>query len=112
MVRGMVSLNDISGPVGIVVEIDRTVDAVAPAGAMAIILMVVQLIVLLSANLGVMNLLPIPALDGGRLVFLIIEAVRGKPIDKEKEGMVHMAGLLLLMVLMIFVLFNDIRSFF
>ena len=66
---------------------------------MAIILMVVQLIVLLSANLGVMNLLPIPALDGGRLVFLIIEAVRGKPIDKEKEGMVHMAGMMLLLAL-------------
>jgi regulator of sigma E protease len=112
MVRGMVSLNDISGPVGIVVEIDRTVDAVAPAGAMAIILMVVQLIVLLSANLGVMNLLPIPALDGGRLVFLIIEAVRGKPIDKEKEGMVHMAGMMLLLALMVLILFNDVRKLF
>lgn len=112
MVRGMVSLNDISGPVGIVVEIDKTVDAVAPAGAMAIILMVVQLTVLLSANLGVMNLLPIPALDGGRLVFLIIEALRGKPIDKEKEGMVHMAGMMLLLALMVLILFNDVRKLF
>ena len=79
---------------------------------MAIILMVVQLIVLLSANLGVMNLLPIPALDGGRLVFLIIEAVRGKPIDKEKEGMVHMAGMMLLLALMVLILFNDVRKLF
>ena len=57
-----------------------------------------------------MNLLPIPALDGGRLVFLLIELVRGKPIDSEKEGMVHMAGLACLMALMVIVLFNDIRS--
>ena len=69
-------------------------------------------IVLLSANLGVMNLLPIPALDGGRLVFLIIEAVRGKPIDKEKEGMVHMAGMMLLLALMVLILFNDVRKLF
>ncbi|MEG2700072.1 MAG: site-2 protease family protein, partial [Hungatella sp.] len=68
--------------------------------------------VLLSANLGVMNLLPIPALDGGRLVFLILEAFRGKPIDKEKEGMVHMIGLTLMMGLMVFVLFNDIVTLF
>ena len=57
-----------------------------------------------------MNLLPIPALDGGRLVFLLIEAVRGKAIDQEKEGMIHMAGLFLLMALMVLVLFNDIRN--
>ena len=68
--------------------------------------------VLLSANLGVMNLLPIPALDGGRLVFLLIEAVRGKPIDKEKEGMVHMAGMAFLLALMVLILFNDIRKLF
>ena len=112
MVRGMVSLNDISGPVGIVVEIDKSVDAVAPAGVAAILLMIAQLTVLLSANLGVMNLLPIPALDGGRLVFLIIEAVRGKPIDKEKEGMVHMAGMMVLLALMVLILFNDVRKLF
>lgn len=57
-----------------------------------------------------MNLLPIPALDGGRLVFLLIELVRGKPVDPEKEGMVHMAGMAVLMALMVLVLFNDIRN--
>ena len=65
-------------------------------------------IVLLSANLGVMNLLPLPALDGGRLVFLIIEAVRGKRVPPEKEGMVHFAGFVLLMALMVVIMFNDI----
>ena len=68
--------------------------------------------VMISANLGVMNLLPIPALDGGRLVFCIIEAVRGKPINKEKEGMVHFVGMILLMVLMVLILFNDVKNIF
>ena len=61
-------------------------------------------------DFGIMNLLPIPALDGGRLVFLLIELVRGKPVDPEKEGMVHMAGMAVLMALMVLVLFNDIRN--
>ena len=67
---------------------------------------------LLSANLGVMNLLPLPALDGGRLVFLIIEAVRKKPVNRQVEGMVHFAGLMLLMVLMVVVMYNDILKIF
>lgn len=68
--------------------------------------------ILLSANLGVMNLIPFPALDGGRLVFLIIEAVRRKRIDPEKEGMVNLVGMVLLFGLMFIVMFNDIRKLF
>ena len=68
--------------------------------------------ILLTANLGVMNLLPLPALDGGRLVFLIIEAVRGKRVNPDKEAMVHFAGLVVLMALMVFIMFNDISKFF
>ena len=63
----------------------------------------------ISANLGVMNLLPFPALDGGRLVFLFLEVIRRKPVPQEKEGLVHMAGLVALMLLMVFVMFNDIQ---
>ena len=59
-----------------------------------------------------MNLLPIPALDGGRLVFLIVEAIRGKRVDPDKEGMVHFIGLMLLLALMVIVMFNDIRKLF
>ena len=66
--------------------------------------------ILITANLGVMNLLPLPALDGGRLVFLIIEAIRGKRVSSDKEGMVHFAGFALLMVLMVVVMFNDIMK--
>ena len=112
MFHGLVSLNDISGPVGIVTVIDSSVDEASSYGVSAVVLMLMQLTILLSANLGVMNLLPIPALDGGRLVFLIIEAGRGKPIDKEKEGMVHMAGMVVLLALMVLILFNDVRKLF
>ena len=59
-----------------------------------------------------MNLLPFPALDGGRLVFLVVEAVRRKPINRQIEGMVHFAGLMLLMVLMVVVMYNDIVRIF
>ena len=68
--------------------------------------------ILLTANLGIMNLLPIPALDGGRLVFLVIEAVRGKRIPPDKEGFVHFIGFAALMLLMVVVLFNDVMRLF
>ena len=67
---------------------------------------------MLSINLGIMNLLPLPALDGGRLLFFAFEAVRGKPIDSQKEGMVHFVGIVLLMILMVVVTWNDIQRFF
>ena len=81
-------------------------------GALYVFLNVVNLAILLSANLGVFNLLPIPALDGGRLVFLVIEALRGKPVPPDKEGMVHTVGFVLLMLLMVVVLYNDIARLF
>ena len=69
-----------------------------------------NLCIIISANLAVINLLPIPGLDGGRLLFLIIEALRRKPLDQEKEGMIHAAGLALLMAFMVLILFHDIKS--
>ena len=76
------------------------------------ILTIADMILLLSANLGVMNLLPIPALDGGRLVFLIVEALRGKPVPRDKEGFVHMIGFVILMGIMVLVMFNDFARIF
>ena len=105
---GRVSADDISGPVGIVTTIDQTVEQAAPAGNTVVAMVLVNFAILLSANLGVMNLLPLPALDGGRLVFILIEAVRGKPVDREKEGYIHFAGFVLLMLFMVFVLYNDV----
>ncbi|MBE5963728.1 MAG: RIP metalloprotease RseP [Lachnospiraceae bacterium] len=110
--KGQVTTKDVAGPVGIVNLIGDTVEDTKEYGASTVVLTLLSLATLLSANLGVMNLLPIPALDGGRLVFLIIEAIRRKPIDREKEGMIHFIGLMVLMVLMVLILFNDIKNIF
>lgn len=108
LVGGKVGVKDLSGPVGIVSAVDNVYQEAAPAGMVVVILNLLNIGVLLTANLGVMNLLPLPALDGGRLVFLIIEAVRGKRVPPEKEGMVHFAGFVFLMALMVVIMFNDI----
>ena len=99
LVTGRVGMKDLSGPVGIVSAVDGVYQEAAPAGLSVIILNLMNIGILITANLGVMNLLPLPALDGGRLVFLIIEAIRGKRVSPDKEGMVHFAGFALLMVL-------------
>ena len=69
---------------------------------------VVNLIFIISLNLGIMNLLPLPALDGGRLIFLIIEAIRRKPLPPEKEGLVHGIGMLLLLAVFVLITYQDI----
>lgn len=112
LVTGQVGIKDMSGPVGIVNFVDNTYKEAAPSGWSVVVLQLLNIATLLSANLGVLNLLPLPALDGGRLVFLIVEAVRRKRVPPEKEGMVHFAGFALLMVLMVVVMFNDIRNLF
>ncbi len=112
LVTGGVSVNDMSGPVGIVDAIGDSYAESVSYGIGYAILQMMYISVFLSANLGVMNLLPIPALDGGRLVFLVIEAIRGKKIDPEKEGMVHFIGLVLLLILMVVIMFNDVKRIF
>ena len=99
---------NVSGPVGIVDTVGDAINQSKSYGLRVVMLQILYMSVLLSANLGVMNLLPLPALDGGRLVFILIEAVRGKPVDKEKEGFVHFAGFVVLMLFMVFVMYNDI----
>lgn len=105
---GQAALNNLSGPVGLVSVISSGYEASVVEGIKAVIEDLSFWVVLISANLGIMNLLPIPALDGGRLIFLFIEAITKKRIPPEKEGFVHFIGFALLMVLMVFVLFNDI----
>ena len=112
LVTGKVSLNEMSGPVGIVKTIGTTYNQSKVDGVFYVVMNMLTMCILLSANLGVINLLPIPALDGGRLVFLILEAIRGKKLDPNKEGLVHTIGLLLLLGLMVLLLFNDIRKLF
>ncbi len=112
LIIGKLSVDNLGGPVRIVSEIGRVVDASKSDGLLYVVLNLINWCILLSANLGVMNLLPLPALDGGRLMFLFLEVLRGKPIDREKEGMVHLVGIILLMILMVVVFFNDIRNIF
>lgn len=112
LITGKFSFNDLSGPVGVVDQIGKTIEESRSDGGFYVVLNLLNFMILLSANLGVMNLIPFPALDGGRLVFLVVEAIRGKGIKQEVEGMVNFAGLMLLMALMVFVMFNDIRKLF
>ncbi len=94
---------DVAGPVGIVV----TIGEVAQTGFVNLLI----LTALISINLGIINLLPIPALDGGRLLFLAVEAVRGRPIEPEKEGFIHFLGFALLITLILLVTYQDILRF-
>jgi membrane-associated protease RseP (regulator of RpoE activity) len=112
LLTGQVGIDQMSGPVGIVDMVDDSYKESRSYGAYAVIMQLLYIAILLSANIGVMNLLPLPALDGGRLVFLLIEAVRRKRVPPEKEGYVHMVGIALLMVLMVFIMYNDIRRVF
>ena len=107
LISGKYGLNNLQGPVGIVTVISESAqESGFDIGYLLDIAM------LISVNVGIFNLLPLPALDGGRLVFLIIEAIRRKPIKAETEGMVHFAGFALLMLLMIIVTFNDVKNIF
>lgn len=104
LVTGQYGLNDLSGPVGIVSAIGE----VRAYGLESLL----NLITMITINLGIFNLLPLPALDGGRIVFLIVEALRGKPVPPEKEGMVHFVGIAILMIFMVIVTVNDVMKLF
>lgn len=110
--KGQASVKDLSGPVGVAQVVGDVYEEASTYGFLTMVASMLNIAILLSANLGVMNLLPLPALDGGRLVFLIIELFRGKPVAKDKEAMVHFVGFVLLMLLMVFVFYNDITRLF
>ncbi len=112
LLTGKVGADQLSGPVGVVDVVRTTYEESSEGGALLVFLNMLRLAILISANLGVMNLLPIPALDGGRLIFILAELVRGKRVPPEKEGYVHLAGMVLLLGLMVFVMYNDIRRLF
>lgn len=112
LITGQLGMESLSGPVGVVEVIGDAYEESKSVGPLYTWLTMINMLILISANLGVMNLLPLPALDGGRLIFLIIEGIRRKPVNREAEGMVHFIGLLLLMALMVFVTFKDIRGLF
>ena len=104
LVTGNVAINQMSGPVGIVSTISEAVSY----GLESVLI----ILAMITINLGVFNLLPFPALDGGRLVFLLIELVRGKPIDQKYEMWVNGAGMIILLGFMVFVTFSDVTRLF
>ncbi len=120
LVSGNASLNDLSGPVGmagmvndLVTEVEEdTKEENGWVTAYWIFINLLNFTALISANLGIMNLLPIPGLDGGKFLFLLVEAVIRKPVPKKMEGIITIAGFVLLFGLMIVVFFNDIRKVF
>ena len=101
---GDLSLNKLSGPVGIY----SIVDQYKEQGLNSLL----YLVALLSVNVGIINLIPLPAFDGGRILFLIIEKAKGSPINPKVENMIHSIGFILLMLLMIYITFNDILNLF
>ena len=103
MITGATGFSEVSGPVGIVSAVNTAVNT-----GSYMMVNILYLSALLTINLGVFNLLPLPALDGGRLFFMLIELIRRKPIPAEKEGMVHAIGLVLLLILSVIISFNDV----
>ncbi|HKM40427.1 MAG TPA: site-2 protease family protein, partial [Patescibacteria group bacterium] len=98
--QGKVSTNDLAGPIGVINEIGNQ----AKVGFLNLL----YILGFISVNLGFFNLLPIPALDGSRIVFLLIEAIRGKPVDPKKEGFIHFLGFIFLISLMLLVTYKDL----
>ncbi len=115
---GGVKSTDVMGPIGVggamndIIEEVKEESESTKEAVINVILNMLNWCILLSVNLGIMNLLPIPALDGGRLLFLVIEAVRRKKIPQDKEAVVNLIGFVLLIILMIVVFFNDIKNVF
>jgi len=105
LITGRYGIEQMSGPVGVTTAIG---EAAKSGGFMNVL----NLCALITINLGIFNLFPLPALDGGRIVFLLIELIRGKPLKPEYEGYVHFVGIVLLMMLMVFITYKDIMRLF
>lgn len=105
LATGTYGVNDLSGPIGVVSTMSTAYRTMSLNSFLT-------LVAFITINIGIFNLLPIPALDGARFLFLLIEAIRRKPIPAEKEGMVHFIGFAALMLLVIIVTFNDISRLF
>ena len=107
IVTGKIGIHEVSGPVGIVKEVNTAVNSGDESW-----LDVLNLIALLTINLGIFNLLPIPALDGGRILFVLWELITRKRIPPDKEGIIHAVGMLLLLLFVLVISFKDVMSLF
>lgn len=110
--HGRVQRQEVTGPVGAVTVMGSTVEQSSQYGAFNAFLVLLELLVMLSANLGVMNLLPVPALDGGRLLFILLEMISRRRLDPQLEERINQIGMILLLLLMAAVMSNDILNLF
>ena len=108
LLTGKVSADELAGPVGVISAGVKVWDAGVKQSIWFAVQQMLFLGALISVNLGVFNLLPFPALDGGRILFAAVEGVRGKPVNPKIEGFFHVLGFILIMGLMLFVMYNDI----
>lgn len=108
LITAKLAVNELSGPIGVTTVVGQQYAESAAIGLKAVVLSMSYLTVLLSANLGVLNLFPLPALDGGRIVIGFIELVTRKKVPEKIEGFIHFAGFVLLMALGVYIAFNDV----
>ena len=109
---GQANVSEIAGPVGAAQIVGDEYDSAKEMGALAVVVSMLNIALLLSANIGIVNLFPIPAFDGGKLLFLIYEAIRGKPANAKVEGTIQLIGVGLLLILLVVVMYNDITRLF
>ena len=112
LLTGRLSRKNVAGPVGVVNMVGDIIEETSPYGWQTVLVNMLNLMLLLTVNLGVFNLLPVPALDGGRILFALVEILRGKPVPAKKEAYVHLAGMVLLLIIIVIVFFNDIHNIF
>lgn len=112
IITGRFSFNQLSGPVGVAGAISQAASSGLQVSFLAALNNILNIMMIITLNLGVVNLLPLPALDGGRFVFLLIEAIRRKPLNPKYEGWVHAAGFVLLMGFMVVITFGDFARLF
>lgn len=108
LVTGRFGLNDVAGPVGAAQAITQAASQGLKTGFLDAIGNILFMMTIITINLGIVNLLPLPALDGGRLLFLIVEAIRRKPVSPKYEGWIHAAGFFILIAFMLLITFNDV----
>ena len=109
---GQAKVSDLAGPVGAAQIVGDEYESAKEEGALAVVVSMLNIALLLSANIGIVNLFPIPAFDGGKLLFLIYEAIRGKPADSKVEGTIQLIGVGILLILLVVVMYNDIARIF
>lgn len=112
LLTGKFTLNQMSGPIGIASAIGKVTNEGLKIGILSGINNLLSLIAMITINLGIVNLLPLPALDGGRLVFLLFEFITGKKVDPKYEGWIHICGFALFILLTIIISFHDIMRLF